>query len=167
MTCLSSELVQDFNVEQALSHATGGLSIIRQNETLDLFANVLSQVCHDVAVEPQLQKVDRPLTTGSNSQAGAGMDISASGVWGGNFAKVLFDVRGSAHSAKRTVATFNKRIEDRKQKRRNYESRVLTIEGALFCQIVLSTYGGQAHATQALVKRIYIFVCNVDVYTKR
>ena len=93
MTCLSSELKQDFNVEQALSHETGGLSIIRQNETLDLFANVLSQVCHDVAVEPQLQKVDRPLTTGSNSQAGAGMDISASGVWGGNFAKVLFDVR--------------------------------------------------------------------------
>ena len=40
------------------------------------------------------------------------------------------------------------------EKRRAYENRVLEIEGASFCPIVLSTSGGQAPSTRALVKRL-------------
>ena len=146
---------KDFNVEQALSCSKGGFPIVRHNEIRDLFANVLSQVCHDVALEPQLQEVDRTLTPGSNSQAGARLDISASGVWGGRFEKTLFDVRVFSPLCKTNSGpiqqTYRRHETD---KRRNYESRVLEIEGASFCPIVLSTSGGQAPATQALVKRL-------------
>ena len=146
---------KDFNVEHALSCSKGGFPIVRHNEIRDLFANVLSQVCHDVALEPQLQEVDRTLTPGSNSQAGARLDISASGVWGGRFEKTLFDVRVFSPLCKTNSGPIQQTYRRHEtEKRRNYESRVLEIEGASFCPIVLSTSGGQAPTTQALVKRV-------------
>ena len=69
-----------FDVEHALSCPTGGFPIIRHNEIRDLLANVMTETCHDVATEPQLQQVDRELPAGTNVQDGARLDISASGV---------------------------------------------------------------------------------------
>ncbi len=145
----------DFSVEHALSCPRGGFPIIRHNEIRDLFASVLSQTCHDVSVEPQLQPVDRPLTSGTNLQDGARLDISASGVWGGRFERTLFDVRVFNPLCRTNSGSINAAYRKHEQeKRRVYLSRVQEIEGASFCPIVLSTSGGQAPATSALVKRL-------------
>jgi hypothetical protein len=43
-----------FTVEHALSCPKGGFPIIRHNEVRDLTANLMSEVCHDVRIEPDL-----------------------------------------------------------------------------------------------------------------
>ena len=45
-----------FSVEHALSCPKGGLPSIRHNEIRDLTATLLTEVCSQVAVEPELQR---------------------------------------------------------------------------------------------------------------
>ena len=47
-----------YNVEHALTCPCGGFTFIRHNEIRDLTASLLSEVCHGVRTEPDLQ----PLT---------------------------------------------------------------------------------------------------------
>ena len=85
----------NFTIEHSLSCPKGGFPSIRHNEIRDLTANLLSEVCHDVCVEPNLQ----PLTgeqlsyATSNKQEGARLDIAANGLWGGRYERTFFDVR--------------------------------------------------------------------------
>ena len=145
-----------FDVEYALSCPTGGFPIIRHNEIRNLLANVMTETCHDVATEPQLQQVDRELPAGTNVQDGARLDISASGVWGGRFERTFFDVRVfnplAASNATENLPSVYRKHET--EKRRTYEARVRDIEGASFCPIVMAATGGQAPATKALVKQL-------------
>ena len=46
-----------FTVEHALSCPKGGFPIIRHDEVRDLNANLMSEVCHDVRIEPDLQPI--------------------------------------------------------------------------------------------------------------
>ena len=53
--------------------SSGGFPTIRHNELGDFTATVLSEVCHDVAIEPVLQRL-----TGENLQyATANVDVEA------------------------------------------------------------------------------------------
>ena len=72
-------------VEHALSCPKGGFPTLRHNEIRDLTADLLTEVCNDVCVEPELQPVLPQQLTGAtaNRQDGARLDISANGVWGG------------------------------------------------------------------------------------
>ena len=84
-----------FSVKHALSCARGGFPTIRHNEVRDITATLLTEVCHDVCVEPDLQPVTSNQLDGAtaNRQDGARLDISANGVWDGRFEKTYFDVR--------------------------------------------------------------------------
>ena len=44
----------NFSVDHALSCPKGGFPSIRHNEVRDITAELLSEVCHDVEVEPHL-----------------------------------------------------------------------------------------------------------------
>ena len=55
---LHCECGATFTVEHVLSCQRGGFPIIRHNEIRDLTATLLTEVCHNVLVEPDLQ----PLT---------------------------------------------------------------------------------------------------------
>ena len=46
-----------FSVSHALSCHMGGYPCIRYNEIRDLTADLLSEVCHNVSIEPHLQPV--------------------------------------------------------------------------------------------------------------
>ena len=67
-----------FDTAHALSCPTGAIPTIRHNEIRDVVANILSEMCADVDVEPEL-----PLT--GNEQDGKRLDIKARGFWGGRF----------------------------------------------------------------------------------
>ena len=54
-----------FTVEHALTCPKGGLPTVRHNEIRDLTANLLSEVCKDVRIEPELQPVTGETFTGS------------------------------------------------------------------------------------------------------
>ena len=69
---------------------------IRHNEIRDLTATLLTEVCNDVCIEPELQPVNDEELKGSiaNSQAGACHDIAANGVWGGTFERTYILTSG-------------------------------------------------------------------------
>ena len=56
---------------------------LRHNEIRDLTADLLTEVCSDVHIEPDLQPVEGELLTGlsANVQDGARLDIAANGFW--------------------------------------------------------------------------------------
>ena len=75
----------NFSVEHALSCPKGGFPTIRHNEIRDLTANLMTEVCHDVCVEPILQPVTGEVFSNATAIAddGARLDIAANGFWGG------------------------------------------------------------------------------------
>jgi len=68
----------------------GRIPSICLNEVRDLTAELLTEVCHDVEVEPHLQPLNDETfhykTT--NVQDGAHLDISMNGFWDGRFEKL-------------------------------------------------------------------------------
>ncbi len=76
-----------FSVEHAIPYPRGAFPIIRHNETRDLTASVLTEVCHDVRVEPDLHpitKINKETlsATTANTSEGARLDIAMNGFWG-------------------------------------------------------------------------------------
>ena len=62
----------------------GGLTFVRHNEICDFTADWLDKVCHDVAVEPPLQRLtgETIVPATANRQDEARADIHARGFWG-------------------------------------------------------------------------------------
>ena len=80
-----------FSVEHALSCPKSGLPSIRHNEIRDLTATLLTEVCSQVAVEPELQPVSQQdYPASANIQDGARLDIAMNGFWGGRSENVLW-----------------------------------------------------------------------------
>ena len=84
-----------YSVEHALSCAKGGYPTIRHNEIRDFTAHLMTEVCHNVAVEPHLQPLTGEALRGASSitQDGARLDVAADGFWGSRFERAFFDVR--------------------------------------------------------------------------
>ena len=84
----------NFSVEHALSCLNGGFLSIRHNEIKDFTAKLMTEVCHDVCVEPTLQPVTGEVFSNVTaiSVDGARLDIAANGFWGGRFERAFFDV---------------------------------------------------------------------------
>ena len=61
----------------------------------DLTAKAMTEVCHDVCVEPHLQPVTGELLAGASSIStdGARLDVAAKGFWGGRHEQAFFDIR--------------------------------------------------------------------------
>ena len=70
------------SAEHALSK--GGFPIISNKEIHDLTAKLLTEVCNDVCIEPELQPVlpQQLMGTTTNTHDGARLDISANSMWG-------------------------------------------------------------------------------------
>ena len=147
-----------FSVEHALSCPKGGFPSIRHNEIRDLTANLLTEVCNDVCIEPTLQPTDSVVLTGSssNTQDGARLDITANGFWGGRFERTFFDVRvfnphAPSNRHPRLSSCYRKH---ELEKKRQYEQRVREVEHASFTPLVLSATGGTANEATTFYKRL-------------
>ena len=83
-----------FSVEHCLSCLTGGFPAVRHNEVRDITAEMLTEVCSNVEVKPHLERLSGELLALRKSVSGdeGRLDLSANGVWGGNFEKAFFDV---------------------------------------------------------------------------
>ncbi len=83
---------KNFNLEHALSCAKGGFPTLRHNEIRDTTASLLTEVCSEVCVEPNLQPVSADQLNGAsaNSQEGALQDWTyRPSVWGADFKNLL------------------------------------------------------------------------------
>ena len=147
-----------FTVDHAMNCATGGFPTLRHNELRDFTAAALSEVCHNVAIEPVLQ----PLSGESfryataNVEDEARLDVSAHGFWGSRHQKAFFDVRifnPTAPSYRNTaVSSLYRRFE--RDKQRMYEQRIRDVEMGSFTPLVFSTFGGMGSAATVAYKRL-------------
>jgi hypothetical protein len=147
-----------FSVEHALSCPKGGFPSIRHNEIRDLTATLLTEVCSDVCVEPELQPITGEVLSGatSNAQDGARLDIAANGFWGGLFERTYFDVRvfnplAPSHRHSSLSACYRKQEA---VKKRAYEQRIREVEHSSFTPLVLSATGGMANEATTFYKRL-------------
>ena len=135
-----------FSVEHALSCPMGGFPSLRHNEIRDLTANLLSEVCNNISIEPHLQPLSEEhlFQATSNLQDGARLDVAANGLRGGRYEQTYLDIRvfnplAPSNQHYNPSSCYRKHEN---QKKREYEQRILETEHAYFSRIVLSCTGG-------------------------
>ena len=148
----------NFSVEHVFSCPRGGFPSIRHNEIRDITANLLTEVCHDVLVEPNLQSLTGEALAHrtSNVSEGARLDVSVNGFWGGRHEKTFLDVRmfnpHAPSNKNSSISNCYKKHEN--EKKRAYEQRIRNIEHSSFTPLVLSATGGMAKQSTTFYKRL-------------
>ena len=132
-----------FTVSHTFSCPHGTFPIIRHNDARDLTAKLISEVCHDVQVEPHLQPLSGELFHYKSTIQGddARVDIRAAGFWGCHHHRSFFDVWvfsafTESNQSPCPAATFRRHEGD---KRRAYEERVREVKRDSFTPLVFSS----------------------------
>ena len=145
------------DLDHLLTCKLGGYVIMTHNNIRDTLANLLREVCHDVKVEPQLQKVNEGDCLNPKTITGdqARLDVSARGVWT-PFDKTFLDIRVSHPNclSNRTKTLQEVYEENEKEKKDEYLERVLNVEKATFTPAVFLTTGGMSKECKRFVNRV-------------
>ena len=146
-----------FTIDHALSCKKGGFVTLRHNQIRNITACLLKEVCHDVRIEPPLQQL-----TGENLHERisiktdeARVDISARNFWiAGQMA--FFDVRVFNPNAKRYVSQELSKTYDinEKEKKKQYNERILQVEHGSFTPLVMSASGGMGRECSKFYARL-------------
>ena len=115
---------------------------MRLNEIRDLTAKLLTDVCNDVQIEPDLQEITTETMTKhtANTAEGARLDIAANGFWGGRRERMFIDVRvfNSFAPSNRQMSLDKCFLKHEKEKKRACEQCVREVEHASFVPLVVS-----------------------------
>ena len=119
-----------------MSCPKGALPSIRHDRVRDITAQLLTEVCPNVAIKPTLQPLtgERFSLRSTNVEDEARLDIKAQDFWNKNGSSTFFDVRvvnPYAPSNNKSTAAACYRKHDM-EKRRKYERRVLDVEHGSF-----------------------------------
>ena len=82
-----------FSIAHALSCPTGGYPTIRHNEVRDITASLLTEVCHDISIEPHLQPITGELMSHRIANTEDQSRHCGKCILGGMFERAFFDVR--------------------------------------------------------------------------
>ena len=140
-----------------LSCPRGGFPSIRHNEIRDITANLLTEVCHDVQVEPDLLEVSNEVLSGRTAITtdGARLDIAANGFWGGRYERTFLDVRVfNPYAPSNRQTTIDKCFRKHEMEKKRAYKCVREIEHASFTLLVLSASGGLAKEATNFYKRL-------------
>ena len=111
----------------------------------DLTANLLSEVCPDVSIEPSLNELTGKtlMYRSANTAADAHLDVSARGVWTKG-QRAFFDIRVFDPLTRRCQgqSLAQTYVTNEKEKKRMYNRRVLEVENGTFTPLVFNVYGG-------------------------
>lgn len=146
-----------FNVDHALICRYGGFQTLRHNRLRDLTADLLAEVCHNVSVEPELQRLHgEQLPPSANKEDNARLDVRARGFWDNSHQDAFFDVRvfypfASSYSQKPLATLYR---EHERKKKLEYGCRVREIEHGSFTPLVFTTNGGMAQEATVMYKRL-------------
>ena len=135
----------------------GWLPSIRHNKVRDFTAKLMTEVCHDVCVEPTLQPVTGEMFSNATaiSEDCARLDIVVNGFWGSRLERAFFDVRvfnPLAPSNRQPLPTCYRKHEN--LKKRAYEQRIREVERGSFTLLVMSLTGGLEKAASVCYKRL-------------
>ena len=134
-----------FSTNHAMICPMGGFPTIKHNELRDVTASLLSEVCHNVATEPQLQPLNGESMTHRTAITtdDARLDICARGFWSAA-QDAYFDIRvfhpNAPSNSSGSISAAYKKHED--IKKRAYGQRVRDVEHGVFTPLVFSTTGG-------------------------
>ena len=122
----------------------------------DLTANLLSEVCNNVVIEPHLQPLSGETLQykTANRDDNTRLDIAANGFWEGRFERSYFDVRIFNPSALSNQPLHSAYRHYEKEKRREYQQRVHEVENASFIPLIFTTTGGMGDAATLFYKRL-------------
>ena len=157
---------KSFNVDHTLNCSTGGFPTICHNKIRDFTAKLLTEVCHDVCVEPPLQALSGEHLTHdtANREDNARLDVKTRGFRGTSHQCAFFDVRvfdpnpESYHDFE--MATCYRRHEG--EKRHVYKNRVREVEHGSFTPLVFSTSRGMGRAATVAYKRLATLYCSQE-----
>ena len=142
-------------MEHALSCTHGGFPSIRHNELRDITAELMTEVCHNVGIEPTLQPItdERLVHRTANRQDGARLDVAADSFWGNDRQRAFFDVRVfNPHAPSyQTTPLAQCYRKNEQEKKRAYDQR---IEHGSFSPLVFSTTGGMGTTATVVYKRL-------------
>ena len=126
-----------------MSCKKGGFLSIRHNDLGDLTANMLSEVCRDVEIEPKLTPLTGEVlgSRTANTTNEARLDIRACEVWERG-QKAFLDLRVFDSNACRYLNKSSQQchVMNEQEKKRAYNERVLQIEHGTFAPLVFSIY---------------------------
>ena len=145
------------SIDHLLSCHLGGYTNMRHNRLRDLIAKMLKEVCYDVKIEPHLLKVNEGdcVLPHTNKAEQARLDISARGVWT-SFDKSFFDVRVTHPNCLSNRSKPFQKIyeENEKEKKDEYNERVLNVEKGTFTPLVFLTSGGMSKECKRFINRL-------------
>ena len=135
----------------------GGYPTIRHNELRDIIGRLASEVCHNVAIEPQLQPLNGEVfkaKTTTTSQA-ARADIRVTGFWVRQ-EDTFFNIRVCHVNAPSYLSVTPKETlkHHERLKRSEYAERVINVDHGSFCPLVFSTTGATGQLCDRFVKRL-------------
>ena len=140
-----------------LSMPKTGFPSIRHNEIRDYTTYLLSEICHNVSVEPHLQPITGEFSTSAsaNFQDGARLDVAADGFWGSHFERAFFDVKVfNPHTPSNTsiicLLPFPRGLKETSLR----ACRILEVEHASFTPLIFSATGGLGREATVAYKRI-------------
>ena len=146
-----------FTIEHALSCKKGGFVSLRHNQIRNITASLLKKVCHDVCLEPCLQQLTGELFNErmENKSDDARADVSARSFWITG-QTTFFDVRVFNPNAKRYVNQELSKAYDinEKEKKKQYNERILQVEHGTFTPLVMSASGGMSRECQKFYIRL-------------
>ena len=153
-TCCCSAKI---DVQHAMSCKRGGFVTIRRNDLRNLFANLLSNVCNDVEIEPKLLPVtgENFSNRTANTLTEARLDIRSRWFWDRG-QQAFFDIRVFDPNGKRYLNSALPQCygQNEKEKKRQYNESVLQIKHGSFTPLVFSIYGGMSRECSTFYNRL-------------
>ena len=156
---------EPFDATHAMICPRGGFPTIRHNEVRDIVADLLTEVCSDVAVEPVLAPITGEvfLSASTNTANDARADVRARGFWT-RAQNAFFDVRvfhpDAASYKSKPVSDLLKQHERRKKS--EYAERINNVDRGSFTPLVFTTAGCCAPECTAFIKRLCALLATAD-----
>ena len=138
---LTKQCGEKFDLQHALSCKKGGFGSLQHNFVRNITSSVLSEVCKDVRVKPQLQPETFAPSTATGNKVR--LDVCARGFWQAG-QMTFFDVRVFNPNARRYAKQeLSKTYQlNEKEKKRLYNERIMQVEHGTFTPLVMSATGG-------------------------
>ena len=146
-----------FSVDHSQNCHLGGFINMRHDEMRDLLATEMRKTVKDVETEPRLAPLTGEVLSprSANTRDDARSDIRARGFWCRQ-QNASFDIRvfypHASSYLPRSLPSLFQSME--KQKKREYQDRILNVEQATFTPLVFASTGGMGPEAAAVIKKI-------------
>ena len=154
LTCVCGT---DFTADHSMTCSFGGFPTIRHNELRDIVGDLLTEVCHNVKIEPVLQPLSgetfQARTTTTSPEARS--DVRATGFWTRG-EDAFFDIRVfHLNAPSYRHMTFQEACQHHQRlKQLEYEERIINVDHGSFCPLVFSTSGAVGPLCSQFLKRL-------------